>query len=62
MRKGPQTQRCRCPLEAGESKEITSVEALQQKTMLSKEVMEILEKNHVFDNISKTDQLSIFDI
>ena len=48
--------------EAGDSNEITSVEAFQQKTMLSKSVMEILEKNHVFDNISKTDQISIFDI
>jgi len=48
--------------EASDSNEITSVEAFQQKTMLSKSVMEILEKNHVFDNISKTDQLSIFDI
>ncbi len=48
--------------EAGESDDITSVEAFQQKTMLSKSVMEILERNHVFDNISKTDQLSIFDL
>ena len=48
--------------EASDSHEITSVEAFQQKTMLSKAVMDILEKNHVFDNISKTDQLSIFDI
>ena len=48
--------------EASDSNEITSVEAFQQKTMLSKAVMEILEKNHVFDNLSKTNQLSIFDI
>ena len=48
--------------EAGGSSDITSVEAFQQKTMLSKAVMEILEKNHVFDNVSKTDQLSIFDL
>ena len=48
--------------EAGDSREITSVEAFQQKTRLSKAVMDILERNHVFDNISKTDQISIFDI
>ena len=48
--------------EATDSNEITSVEAFQQKTMLSKAVMEILEKNHVFDNISKTNQISIFDV
>ncbi len=48
--------------EAGDSGEITSVEAFQQKTMLSKAVMEVLERNHVFDNLSKTDQISIFGI
>ncbi|MBQ7225814.1 MAG: PolC-type DNA polymerase III [Clostridia bacterium] len=48
--------------EASDSNEITSVEAFQQKTMLSKSVIEVLERNHVFDNISKTDQISIFDI
>ena len=48
--------------EAADSGEITSVEAFQQKTMLSKSVMETLENNHVFDNISKTNQISIFDV
>lgn len=48
--------------EASDSNEITSVESFQQKTMLSKSVMEVLERNHVFDNISKTDQISIFGI
>ena len=48
--------------EASDSKEITSVEAFQQKTMLSKAVMEILQNNHVFDNIAQTDQISIFDV
>ena len=48
--------------EARESNEVFSVEDFQQKTMLSKAVMEILESNHVFDNMSKTNQLSIFDI
>ena len=48
--------------EARDSNEITSVEAFQQKTMLSKSVIEVLANNHVFDNISQTDQLSIFDL
>ena len=47
--------------EACDSGEITSVEAFQQKTRLSKAVMETLEKNHVFDNLSKTNQISMFD-
>ena len=48
--------------EASDSNEIHSVEDFQQKTMLSKAVIETLEKNHVFDNLAKTNQLSIFDI
>ena len=47
--------------EARDSNEIFSVEDFQQKTMLSKAVMEILEQNHVFDNLAKTNQLSFFD-
>ena len=47
--------------EARDSNEIYSVEDFQQKTMLSKTVMETLEKNHVFENLAKTNQLSLFD-
>ncbi len=47
--------------EARDSNEIFSVEDFQQKTMLSKAVMETLEQNHVFDNLAKTNQLSFFD-
>ena len=48
--------------EARESNEVFSVEDFQQKTMLTKAVMEILEKNHVFDNLAKTNQISLFDL
>ena len=48
--------------EARDSNEIFSVEDFQQKTMLSKAVMETLEQNHVFDNLAKTNQLSITDL
>ena len=48
--------------EARDSNEIFSVEDFQQKTMLSKAVMETLEANHVFDNLAKTNQLSLFDM
>ena len=48
--------------EARDSNEIFSVEDFQQKTMLSKAVMETLEVNHVFDNLAKTNQLSITDL
>ncbi len=47
--------------EARDSNEIFSVEDFQQKTMLSKAVMETLEQNHVFDNLSRTNQISMFD-
>ena len=48
--------------EASDSNEIHSVEDFQQKTMLSKAVMETLEQNHVFDNLAKTNQMSLFDL
>ena len=48
--------------EARDSNEIFSVEDFQQKTMLSKAVMETLEQNHVFDNLAKTNQMSLFDL
>ena len=48
--------------EARDSNEIFSIEDFQQKTMLSKAVMETLEVNHVFDNLAKTNQLSITDL
>ncbi|MBQ7352932.1 MAG: PolC-type DNA polymerase III [Clostridia bacterium] len=48
--------------EARESNEVFSVEDFQQKTMLTKAVMEILENNHVFDNLAKTNQISLFDM
>ena len=48
--------------EARDSNEIHSVEDFQQKTMLSKAVIEVLQKNHVFDNLAQTNQLSIFDL
>ena len=47
--------------EARKSNEVFSVEDFQQKTRLTKAVMDLLEKNHVFDDMSKTNQLS-FDI
>ena len=47
--------------EARMSNEVFSVEDFQQKTRLSKAVMDLLEKNHVFDDMSKTNQLSMFD-
>ena len=48
--------------EARDSNEIFSVEDFQQKTMLSKAVMDTLTQNHVFDNLAKTNQLSIIDL
>ena len=48
--------------EARDSNEIFSVEDFQQKTRLSKAVMDTLEQNHVFDNLAKTNQLSIADL
>ncbi len=47
--------------EARKGNDVFSVEDFQQKTRLSKAVMDLLEKNHVFDDMSKTNQLS-FDI
>ncbi len=47
--------------EARKSNDVFSVEDFQQKTRLTKAVMEVLERNHVFDDMSKTNQLS-FDI
>ena len=47
--------------EARLSGDVYSVEDFQQKTRLSKAVMDLLERNHVFDEMSKSNQLS-FDI
>ena len=47
--------------EARQSGEVYSVEDFQQKTRLSKAVMDLLERNHVFDDMSKSNQLSMFD-
>ena len=47
--------------EARQSNEVFSVEDFQQKTRLSKAVMDLLERNHVFDDMSKSNQLSMFD-
>ena len=47
--------------EARQSGEVFSVEDFQQKTRLSKAVMDLLERNHVFDDMSKSNQLSMFD-
>ena len=47
--------------EARKSNEVFSVEDFQQKTRLSKAVMDLLEKNHVFDDMSRSNQLSMFD-
>ena len=47
--------------EARLSNQVFSVEDFQQKTALTKAVMEILEANHVFDNMAKTNQISLFD-
>lgn len=40
--------------------EIFSVEELRQKTGISKAVIEILRRNHVLDNLSETNQFSLF--
>jgi DNA polymerase-3 subunit alpha (Gram-positive type) len=47
--------------EARMSGDVFSVEDFQQKTRLSKAVMDLLDRNHVFDEMSKSNQLS-FDI
>ncbi len=47
--------------EARMSGDVYSVEDFQQKTRLTKAVMDLLERNHVFDEMSKSNQLS-FDI
>ena len=47
--------------EARQSGEVFSVEDFQQKTRLSKAVMDLLERNHVFDDMSKSNQLSMLD-
>ena len=48
-------------MEARDKHKIFSIEEFQQLTQLSKSVMETLEKCHVFDNLSKTSQISMFD-
>ena len=47
--------------EARLTNQVYSVEDFQQHTSLTKAVMEILEKNHVFDNMARTNQISLFD-
>ncbi|MBE6663006.1 MAG: PolC-type DNA polymerase III [Ruminococcaceae bacterium] len=47
--------------EARKSNDVFSVEDFQQKTRLSKAVMDLLENNHVFDDMSRSNQLSMFD-
>ena len=43
-----------------EQDEILSIEDLRQKAQLTKAVIEILRKNHVLDDLSETNQLSLF--
>jgi len=46
--------------EARDSGEIFSIEDFQQKTSLSKTVMQILQDNNVFGDMSETNQISMF--
>ena len=46
--------------EARDSGEIFSVEDFQQKTALSKTVIQVLKDNGVFRDLSETNQISIF--
>ncbi len=47
-------------IQAREEEKFFSVEDLQIRAKLTKSVIEILRKNHVLDNLSETDQLSMF--
>ena len=46
--------------EARDSGEVYSIEDFQQKTSLSKTVMQLLQDNKVFGNMSATNQISMF--
>ena len=45
--------------EARKTNDVFSVEDFQQKTRLTKAVMDLLERNHVFDDMSRSNQLTI---
>ena len=47
-------------VEVREKQEIHSVEELRLKTGVSKTVIEILRRNHVLDNLTETNQLTLF--
>ena len=46
--------------EARDSGEIFSIEDFQQKTSLSKTVIQVLKDNGVFNDMSETNQISLF--
>ena len=47
-------------IEARNKYDIYSVEELREKTGISKSVIEILRRNHVLDELSETNQFSMF--
>jgi DNA polymerase-3 subunit alpha (Gram-positive type) len=47
-------------IEAREEREIYSIEELRERTGISKTVIEILKRNHVLDELSETNQFSLF--
>ncbi len=47
-------------LEAREKEPFFSVEDLQKRAKLTKSVIDVLKQNHALDNLSETDQLSMF--
>ena len=47
-------------VKAREEEKFFSVEDLQTRAKLTKSVIEVLRKNHALDNLSETDQLSLF--
>ena len=47
-------------IEARDAYDIFSIEELRQRTGISKTVIEILRRNHVLDELSETNQFSLF--
>ena len=47
-------------IEARDKFDIFSIEELRQRTGISKTVVEILRRNHVLDELSETNQYSLF--
>ena len=47
-------------VEVRNKQQIHSIEELRLKTGISKAVIEILRRNHVLDNLTETNQLTLF--